>query len=111
MSQHHKFGPSALKYIEICPGFRNSNETNPVAEEGTFLHEACETGNLDGLSSEQKGLVSSCLTYVGKLEEGADEVHKEVRLIIRTQPNERREETSETGPPDAPSEQAGGAGA
>ena len=79
---HHKFGPSALKYIEICPGWRNSDETNPVAEEGTLLHEACETRKTDHLSQEQKGLVENCLAYVDRLEEGADEIHKEIRLTI-----------------------------
>tara|TARA_Y100000593_G_C4179060_1_gene271082 strand:- start:50 stop:367 length:318 start_codon:yes stop_codon:yes gene_type:complete len=79
---HHKFGPSALKYIEICPGFRNSNETNPIAEEGTLLHEACETGEVDHLTEEQQGLVAPCLDYVHKLEKDATEAHNEIRLNI-----------------------------
>ena len=91
MEAHHKFGPSSLKYIEICPGFRNSNETNPVAEEGTFLHEACESGDLEGLSEEQQGLVGICLDYLTKLEKGADEIHKEIKLDIGIMPDGRRE--------------------
>jgi len=81
--QHHELGPSALKYVEICPGFRSTNETNVYAEEGTKLHEACETGVLDGLDDEQMRLVAACLDYTDKLEQGADEVHKELRVEIK----------------------------
>ena len=79
---HHSLGPSALKWIEICPGFRSSNETNPAAEEGTMLHEAVETGNMEDLSPEQKNLVQKCLDYAKPLIEEADEVIKEERLTI-----------------------------
>ena len=41
--EHHELGPSTLKYVEICPGYRSSNETNQFAEEGTMLHSAAET--------------------------------------------------------------------
>jgi len=37
---HHELGPSALKYVEICPGYRSENVSSPWAEEGTMLHEA-----------------------------------------------------------------------
>jgi len=79
---HHKFGPSTLKYIEICPGFRNSNETNPAAEEGTMLHHAVETENFEGLTEEQLGLVKKVLSVVEPLREGADKVIKETKLTI-----------------------------
>ena len=95
MEAHHKFGPSSLKYIEMCPGFRNSNDTNPVAEEGTLLHEVCETGNLEDITEEQRGLVTPCLDYVHKLEDGADETHNEIRLTISL--DEPRRETPDTG--------------
>jgi len=81
--EHHKLGPSTLKYVEICPGYRSSNETNPFAEEGTKLHTAAETGNMDGLSDEQIRLVATCLDYIAPMEAEADEVHKELRVEIR----------------------------
>lgn len=81
--EHHELGPSTLKYVEICPGYRSSNETNIFAEEGTMLHEAAETGNLDGLNEEQMRLVISCLDYLAPFEEAADEIHKELRVKIR----------------------------
>ena len=82
-ADHHKFGPSALKYIEICPGFRNSGETNPMAEEGTMLHKAVETEDFEGLTEDQRELVDKVLSVVEPLREGADVVMKETRLTIR----------------------------
>lgn len=79
---HHKFGPSTLKYLEICPSFRNSGETNPAAEEGTMLHHAVETENFEGLTDDQLYLVNKVLDEVRPLREGADEVVKEIKLHI-----------------------------
>ena len=81
--QHHELGPSALKYVEICPGWRSTNETNVYAEEGTMLHEACETGSMEGLDDEQVRLVAKCLDYVEALEKDATEAHKEMRVVIK----------------------------
>jgi hypothetical protein len=81
--KHHELGPSTLKYVEICPGYRSSNETNPFAEEGTLLHSCAETGNLDGLTDEQTSLVQSCLDYLAPLEAKADAVHKELKVEIK----------------------------
>lgn len=81
--EHHELGPSTLKYVEICPSYRSSNETNIFAEEGTLLHSAAETGNLEGLDEEQIKAVVSCLDYLKDMEANADEVHKELRVEIR----------------------------
>ena len=79
---HHELGPSALKYVEICPGYRSENTTSPWAEEGTLLHEACETGDLDGLDDEQVSAVGTSLDYVNKLEKAGDDSYKELRVEI-----------------------------
>ena len=80
---HHPFGPSTLKHVEICPSYRSANETNPIAEEGTLLHEACEVGSLHELDSHQQALVAVCLNYVDVLiEKGVSKVHKERKLHI-----------------------------
>lgn len=81
--QHHELGPSTLKYVEICPSYRSSNETNIFAEEGTMLHSAAETGDLTDLNEEQLRHVVSCLDYIKDMEAKADEVHKELRVEIR----------------------------
>lgn len=81
--QHHELGPSTLKYVEICPGYRSSDETNPFAEEGTMLHTACETRNTDGLTDEQLRLVTACLDYLAPMEAVADSINKELRVVVR----------------------------
>lgn len=80
---HHIYGPSTHKNRAICPGWQNDADSDKAhADEGTLLHKATETGVLDGLNEEQKDCVTSCLRYVGRLEQDAVEVHKEVRLSI-----------------------------
>tara|TARA_B100001175_G_C19159740_1_gene472248 strand:- start:206 stop:478 length:273 start_codon:yes stop_codon:yes gene_type:complete len=81
--EHHALGPSTLKYVEICSGYRSSNESNIYAEEGTKLHSAAETGDLDGLDEEQIRAVVACLDYIKPLEDEADNVYKELRVVIR----------------------------
>ena len=80
--EHHPLGPSALKYIEICPSYRSSNETNPAAEEGTLLHRACETNDLSSLTEEQVTLARSVLDYMEKVREGSTFVLKERKVAI-----------------------------
>lgn len=79
---HHKLGPSTLKWVEICAGYRSSNETNPMAEEGTMLHEAVENEDMSGLDEVQISLVQKCLDYAKPFMDKADEVFKEERLTI-----------------------------
>ena len=85
--EHHELGPSTLKYVEICPGYRSSNESNPFAEEGTLLHAAAETGKLDGLTDEQVRCVRTVLQYVEGIEGDVDETHKELRVKIVYRPD------------------------
>lgn len=80
--EHHELGPSTLKYVEICPSYRSSNETNIFAEEGTLMHSAAETGDLTELNEEQLRHVVSCLDYLKPLEDQADQVFKELRVEI-----------------------------
>lgn len=77
---HAKFGPSSLRYREICAGWQHSPGTSDAAEEGTLMHEAAETGDLSKLTPEQVAQVQECLDYLAPLEDGADEVSKELRL-------------------------------
>lgn len=86
---HAKFGPSTLKYYEICPGYQSSPGTNPAAEMGTRIHEALETDNLDALTDSYERLIAEkCLEAKGKIFErhGVDPNsgthHREIRLKI-----------------------------
>ena len=80
---HHKFGPSTLKNIEICSGYRSSDETNPMAEEGTMLHDRVERNDFTDLTEEQSGLVKFCLDYAKPYIEGADFFKHEQRYEIK----------------------------
>lgn len=80
--EHHPLGPSALKYIEICPSYRSSNESSPAAEEGTLLHLACETNDLSSLTEDQSKLVDTVLKYMKKVRDGSTFVLKERKVSI-----------------------------
>jgi hypothetical protein len=81
-STHHKYSPSKLKNLAICPGYLGSDTTSEAAEEGTMLHLACETGNIRDLTDEQKQLVTMCRGYATELEKSASVVLTEERLEI-----------------------------
>lgn len=81
--EHHPLGPSALKFIEICPGYRSSGESSPAAAEGTKMHLAVEVEDFNGLNEEQTIQCGKALDYVKKLRKDASDVIKEKRLTIR----------------------------
>jgi hypothetical protein len=66
---HAKHGPSSLKNKEICPHWQNRPGSSAAADEGTALHEAAETGRLDGLNPEQIAQVQECMISVDQLQE------------------------------------------
>ena len=82
LPSHHEFGPSTLKHIEICPGYRSSNETNPMAEEGTMLHDKVEKEDLSDITDEQRLLVKKCLDYTKPFRDKADFIVKEQKTKI-----------------------------
>ena len=51
---HAKHGPSGLKMKERCAQFLNHDQSNPVAERGTALHKALETGDDSGIVDLQE---------------------------------------------------------
>lgn len=70
--KHHDFSPSKLDRIKICPASWKMEQgleekPSPFAEEGTLLHERVASGNLDGLTDEQKAVVESCITFRDKI--------------------------------------------
>ncbi len=80
---HHRFSPSSLKMRAVCPGFHqdNSGDTE-AADEGTLLHAAVETGNLNGLTDEQVALVMQCIEVLDAESIGYPTRHLEVKLSI-----------------------------
>lgn len=51
---HHEMGPSSLKYIASCRGWKSRGGTNPAAEKGTRIHEAVEMRDFSGLHDESE---------------------------------------------------------
>lgn len=66
---HHRYGPSTLDSLDLCVRFKfkESEDMDDAATEGTLLHEAFETGNLAGLNEEQARCVTTIGSYVGAL--------------------------------------------
>ena len=66
---HHPFSPSTLQRLSLCPGSYRMTRDIPEppqsedAAEGTLLHEAVATGNLDGLTAEQQEAVTACIEF------------------------------------------------
>ncbi len=81
---HAKHGPSSLKNKEICPHWKNRPGSSAAADEGTKMHEAAETGKLDGLNPEQIAQVKSCVDEVARRQSAIENCtrHNELRLKI-----------------------------
>ena len=74
---------SGLKYAEICPGFSNDSDGDTLAaDEGKLLHKACETGDLTGLTDEQKEQVEKCLGFIAPMVVGADRDLREQEMRV-----------------------------
>ncbi|MBW2714330.1 MAG: DUF2800 domain-containing protein, partial [Deltaproteobacteria bacterium] len=84
MSEHAKHSPSALKNKETCPHWQNRPGSSAAADEGTRMHEAAETGNLEGLNPEQCAQVESCIAAVALREADIKDCsrYNELRLTI-----------------------------
>jgi hypothetical protein len=51
---HAEFGPSGLKYVKACPGFKGKEGTSEAAEKGTRIHEALEVHDPSALHDEEE---------------------------------------------------------
>lgn len=80
---HHELGPSTLKNVEVCPGFRSTSEENIFTIEGTKMHESAETGNFEGLDEEQTQMVKKAVDYRDSLITEGAELLLEQRVVIR----------------------------
>lgn len=81
---HAEFGPSGLKPLTYCRGFKNRGGTSKAAEKGTRIHLALETGNTAELEDESEyDMYQACLadldSELALLEPGYAR-HDELRL-------------------------------
>lgn len=86
-ADHHRMGPSSLRYREICPGYDGMQSTNPAAEMGTRIHAALETDDLSGLHNDWEVLlVTKCqearVNIMNRLRFVPDKTYREIRLDI-----------------------------
>jgi superfamily II DNA or RNA helicase len=66
--KHAEFSPSGLKYFEMCPSFTRREGTNVIAERGTRIHEALETGDFSKLENDEEvNIASLCRSFVADL--------------------------------------------
>jgi superfamily II DNA or RNA helicase len=84
---HAEFSPSALKYFERCPSYLRREGTNSIAERGTRIHDALETGDFAKLQDDDELSVANiCRSFVADLVEAKKwkTVHRvhELRLDI-----------------------------
>lgn len=81
-TEHAKHSPSSLRYKELCPGWQKTELAGEAAAEGTAMHHAAETGDMTGLTEEQRAQVQECLDYIKPLVADAQEVHRELKLDV-----------------------------
>ena len=87
--KHHEFSPSRLQQYSMCPGSYWMQKGLPdqpsaAADEGTRLHEAVTTGNVDELTADQVELVNKCLELKQRLiEKGYTHYGSEVKITVK----------------------------
>jgi Asp-tRNA(Asn)/Glu-tRNA(Gln) amidotransferase C subunit len=82
---HAPFSPSQLDNLSICPGYQggsSSASAMKAAEQGTRCHAACETGDMTGLSDEEKMLVEMALGYEADVATGSIDVQREICVEV-----------------------------
>lgn len=85
--EHHDFSPSRLEQFRICPGSYVMQQglseiESEWSKEGTLLHNAVATGNMDGLNDEQREVVERCLNFWDSLVHDDDEVLVEQKFSV-----------------------------
>lgn len=86
---HAQYGPSSLKYFEICPSYTNRGDSgdNSAAAQGTRIHAALEHENPESLDDPEEislGRLTLDQAFLNEIEHGVrdGEIHKEIRLHI-----------------------------
>lgn len=82
---HASYSPSQLDSLSICPGYKGGTSSPTAikaAEQGTRCHAACETGDLTGLTEEERMLVEMAVGYEADVAVGAIEVKREICVEV-----------------------------
>lgn len=82
---HADYSPSQLDPLSICPGYKGGSSSATAmkaAEQGTRCHAACETGDLTGLTEEEKMLVEMALGYEADVANGSLDIKREICVEV-----------------------------
>lgn len=82
---HAEYSPSQLDPLSICPGYKGGSSSATAmkaAEQGTRCHAACETGDLTGLTEEEKMLVEMALGYEADVANGSLDIKREICVEV-----------------------------
>jgi superfamily II DNA or RNA helicase len=82
---HAEFSPSQLDSLSICPGYKGGSSSATAmkaAEQGTRCHAACETGDITGLTEEERMLVEMAMGYESDVAEGSIDIKREICVEV-----------------------------
>jgi len=87
---HAEYGPSSLKYVASCRGWKSRGGTSEAAEMGNRIHTACEHRNPAGLLNDREQSIyeelvageDRWLETVFSFKDGKPEIHKEIQLDV-----------------------------
>jgi superfamily II DNA or RNA helicase len=60
---HAEHSPSALKNYEACPSYKKREGSNAIADQGTKIHEAIDSGDTSLLNDEEKAIAQYCFDF------------------------------------------------
>lgn len=80
---HAEYSPSGLKMFEACPSYKKREGTNPIAEQGTKIHEAVDSGDTSLLNDEELAIAQYCFDFQAHIRasKGSAPV-KELREVV-----------------------------
>jgi len=67
---HAEYSPSALKNYEACPSYKKREGTNAIAEQGTKIHEAIDSGDVSHLNDEELAIAKYCFDFQDHVRSG-----------------------------------------
>lgn len=61
--KHAEYSPSSLKNYEACASFQKREGTNAIAEQGTKIHEAIDSGDWSLLDDSERAIAEYCVEF------------------------------------------------
>jgi len=64
---HAEYSPSGLKMFEACPSYKKREGSNAIADQGTKIHEAIDSGDTSLLTEEEAAIAQYCFDFQGHI--------------------------------------------